>query len=132
MVDNNGNFNSEFQERVDSRDHKAFNKAFLDLRQLSVFEWVSGQARIEKDWELWLNTLQAWLNKLSADIKKKSDLEALDQDLANSEILFQEGNYQQLKIILNSVERKLYRVQKDIGIGNPNKVPEYLSEEKWT
>lgn len=115
---------------------KAFNKAISDLELLSQYERLAYLNRTSNNLLGWAKILEAWINKLSPDIKD-AELDKFDRDLkmiykmlGTNAKMFKNSD---LESSLNNIERRLYRIQRDMGIDNPPKQGDsfYETDENW-
>lgn len=113
---------------------RAFNKGIRDLRLLSALEWYIAVARIEGDYNWMIEILTSWINRLSPEIAKfdAQGLKNADTDLENARALMTQGNREDARELINKVERFLYQAQNKLGIDNPEKAKDFLSEERWS
>jgi hypothetical protein len=118
------------------KEERIFNKAYMDLQLYQTYELWSAQARAGGDFSLWFDTLGSWLNKLVPEMQGHKELKdkivPLDYALGNASVLMgRGGQVDELKSILNGVERELFIIEKAVGFGNPKKRNEFAGDEKW-
>jgi len=141
MARYNKKYNIEGGEHLTLKDGevegiKAFNKALSDLELLSSYERLAFLNRGQRNYKGWLSVLQSWVNKLSADINAK-DLEEIDNQLDGCKKMLggvlRNFDINELEETLDSVERKLFKYQKQLGIDNPAKREDSFlkSDEDW-
>lgn len=115
---------------------KAFNKALADLELISSYERLAFLNRGQRNYKGWVSVLQSWVNKLSADIKQ-DDLDDIDNKLDGVKKMLggvlRNFDMNELEDTLDSIERKLFRYQKQLGIDNPAKREDNFmkTDEDW-
>ena len=116
------------------REQKIFNKGIMDLKHLAMLEMYATESRINKDYNTWVNVLEAWSNRLSPDLSLE-ELKKLDQELSNTRRFINDKNAQEaVRSKLNDIERRLYKIEHEIGVSNPKKDQDswLTPSEDWT
>jgi hypothetical protein len=103
------------------REGKLFNKGISDVKILSMIEAYAMDSRINNDFVTWCSVLDSWLNRLSPDLSVE-ELEKIDTDLNSvRNVLRDRTAMAAVRSKLNSVERKLYKIEHELQISNPMK-----------